>query len=269
MQVPANNSDGKFYYLPIYIIIQIPTYLLSEPSIWTNKSTLLLISLLAEKKDDLRNSKKKKKDIWRSIKDEMVKHGLGGFDESTIERKFRNMKNTYKKICDNKKKTVTGRGTIKWEYFNAMQDIFADDKTINIDHTIASLPTSGSPMEPSSSILNIGSPTEPSSSILNIEAVSTPLSVETENETSSSISIPSPHEVTNLSKSPVTSWPSGGAKKEKAQRGKLLYGLRKKQLDIEAERVAELTLLRKAIEENNNIQRQRNELLQLYLEREK
>jgi len=45
-----------------------------------------------------------------------------------------------------KKMNISGHGTIKWEYFEAFQEIFASDKTINVGSTISS-----TPVEPSSS----------------------------------------------------------------------------------------------------------------------
>lgn len=53
-------------------------------------------------------------------------------------------------------------------------------------------------------------------------------------------------------------------KQEKAQRSKQLYGLRKKQLDIEELRTKELQILRKAIEEHNQIQKERNEIMKSF-----
>lgn len=44
-------------------------------------------------------------------------------------------------------------------------------------------------------------------------------------------------------------------------RNRSLYTFRKKQLDIEEKRVQEIELLRKAVTESNEIQRERNELL--------
>lgn len=56
---------------------------------------------------------------------------------------MRNLKHTYKNIKDNNKKTSTGRGRINWEWFDIMEDIFREDKTINIGATISSMVSSG------------------------------------------------------------------------------------------------------------------------------
>ncbi|KAK5650045.1 hypothetical protein RI129_001074 [Pyrocoelia pectoralis] len=48
-----------------------------------------------------------------------------------------------------------------------------------------------------------------------------------------------------------------------------LFRQRQKQLELEEKRVAEITLLRKAIEESNVIQKERNEILKLLLTKDK
>jgi len=52
---------------------------------------------------------------------------------------MRNLKHTYKTIKDNNKKTSTGRGRIGWEWYNDMENIFREDRTINIGPTLASM----------------------------------------------------------------------------------------------------------------------------------
>lgn len=54
---------------------------------------------------------------------------------------------------------------------------------------------------------------------------------------------------------------------EKAIRNRSLYNFRKKQLDIETQRVEEIKLLRKAVEQNNEIQERRNAILEMLVEK--
>lgn len=54
---------------------------------------------------------------------------------------MRNLKQTYKHIKDNNKKTSTGRGRISWEWYESMEDIYKDDRTINIGATLSSMIT--------------------------------------------------------------------------------------------------------------------------------
>jgi len=43
---------------------------------------------------------------------------------------MRNLKQSYKNIKDNNKKTSTGRGRITWDWYETMEDIFKE--TLNI-----------------------------------------------------------------------------------------------------------------------------------------
>lgn len=52
---------------------------------------------------------------------------------------MRNLKHFYKSIKDNNKKTNTGHGRINWEWYDIMENIFREDKTINIGSTLASM----------------------------------------------------------------------------------------------------------------------------------
>jgi len=60
-------------------------------------------------------------------------------DESILDRKMRNLKQSYKNIKDNNKKTSTGRGRISWEWYDTMEDIFKEDLTINICASLSSM----------------------------------------------------------------------------------------------------------------------------------
>lgn len=69
----------------------------------------------------------------------MCKRGCS-VDAAALDRKMRNMKNTYKTIVDNNRKKKTGRGTIQWEYFSRFKEIFANDKTVNPEFLVSSFP---------------------------------------------------------------------------------------------------------------------------------
>jgi len=59
--------------------------------------------------------------------------------EEILDRKMRNLKQSYRSLKDNNKKSSTGRGTINWEWYEIMEDILREDKTINIDSTLSSM----------------------------------------------------------------------------------------------------------------------------------
>ncbi|CAG9762566.1 unnamed protein product [Ceutorhynchus assimilis] len=69
---------------------------------WTKQVTLLLLNLYKEKNEQFRNSKIKNKDIWSKILKEFQNKGyIVTID--LLDRKFRNMKKTYKDNKDKKK----------------------------------------------------------------------------------------------------------------------------------------------------------------------
>lgn len=57
-------------------------------------------------------------------------------DVETLDRKMRNMKRSYKTIKENNKKSSTGRGRVSWEYYDTLEDIFINDRTINPEVTL-------------------------------------------------------------------------------------------------------------------------------------
>ncbi|KAF5290447.1 hypothetical protein FQA39_LY03551 [Lamprigera yunnana] len=60
------------------------------------------------------------------------------FTADQLDRKFRNLKKTYKTVNDNTK-TKTGYGHVPWGYYDRLQDIFVDDRRINPEHTLSSI----------------------------------------------------------------------------------------------------------------------------------
>lgn len=62
---------------------------------------------------------------------------------SPLDRKMRNLKQSYKSIKDNNKKTSTSRGRIIWEWYDTMENLFKEDRTINVGATLSSMINSG------------------------------------------------------------------------------------------------------------------------------
>lgn len=162
----------------------------------------------------------------------MLGAGYNGVAEAGVERKFRNMKNRYKTIKDNKRNT--GRGEVKWENCTQMQQLFHNDQTINIPMQFLPLkihtPTQQllahkPPLADIAQENNIT--TEEFSTLTESSAnLSIPLEVLTTSPTTVDLLSPS---VSNLSSPPLQSTnQSKISQKEKAQRGKQLYGMRKK-----------------------------------------
>lgn len=97
---------------------------------WTRENTKLLLQSYSDRKNQFQDPKIKKK-MSQIVKEFEIK----GYYvlEDILDRKMRNLKQTYKNIKDNNKKASAGRGRISWEWFDIMEKIFREDKTININ----------------------------------------------------------------------------------------------------------------------------------------
>ncbi|XP_018566285.1 uncharacterized protein LOC108907201 [Anoplophora glabripennis] len=216
---------------------------------------MLLISSYKEKKDDFRNPKIKKRALWTLIKEEFYNHGYA-ITEEELDRKWRNLKKTYTGLLDNKKST--GRGRIYWEYFDDFQEIYSADKSVHFPQTISTTATISSSIIPvtSSSAICAASSSVMSSLVQLPQFSSSPKCVNLAGPSTSKNSA-GPSNVTNLMFSSVRD----EEKVNKRMRNKNLYSLRKRLTDLDEKRLEELTRIRLAIEENNRIQKERNELL--------
>ncbi|CAG9772853.1 unnamed protein product [Ceutorhynchus assimilis] len=168
--------------------------------LWNTSTTKLLISEYKKRLEQFRNPKIKKKSLWEAIAQIFRKIGYN-ITVQELDCKMRNIKHHYKTIKDNNK-NKTGRGRIVWEYYDIVDELFLDDKTIN-----------------HGKILN-------------------------------SMEFRTNAEVTSSTKAT-------------AARG--LYRTRVEYLETEKRRVTAIENLVKEISENNNIQKERNELLRKYL----
>jgi len=102
------------------------------------------LHLFQERKEKFRDPKVKKKSLWTEIANEFRKHNYACVTEDILDRKMRNMKKTYRTIKDNQK--LSGRGRITWEYFETFENIFFDDKTMNIGPTLSSMQCTSQPV---------------------------------------------------------------------------------------------------------------------------
>lgn len=194
---------------------------------WNSDNTRFLITEYGKRIEQFRNPKMKKKLIWTEIKDAFNKNGYI-LTEDELDRKMRNLKHHYKTIKDNNnKKTKTGRGRIVWEFYALFEEIFAEDRTINHGETLASLSEAGPPLK------------QQLSEELSTSATFTP-------KPSTSHPFTPKHEE---------------AKIKKAIEARGLYRYRNECLKLETRRVVALEKLAEQAEENNKIQRERNEIL--------
>jgi len=121
IQPPAEASDGSTTS-PDDINPQ------GSAAVWNKEKTLLLLDLCTQYKDDLRDSSKRKKNIWIKIAKAMTSKGYT-VTWLVCEKKMRNLKQTYKNIKDNNSKT--GRGRRTWEFFDIMDKLLATDAAIS------------------------------------------------------------------------------------------------------------------------------------------
>ncbi|KAK5645030.1 hypothetical protein RI129_006330 [Pyrocoelia pectoralis] len=174
----------------------------------------------------------KKKGLWANIRDNFLKEGYE-VTEEVLDRKFRNLKKTYTGIKDATNRT--GRGRISWEHYDSFEDLFREDKCVNVPRTISSIAPLSHQSEGTSQTTEGTSQTTEGTSQT------------TEGRGAENTFMKSPS----------------------AYKMSTLFRQRQKQLELEQKRVTEITLLRKAIEEGNVIQKERNEILKLLLTKNK
>lgn len=127
-------------------------------------------------------------------------------------------------------KKSTSKGRIDWEYFNVFNNIFSEDKSINLP----------------SGCMSTTTPPANNDVLSSIEKMS-----ETQNQ-----NLSNPTEEISWS-SPST---SGTSKSSRNEREKALNKLRKRQMEIEEHKLEELKKIRICLEENKGIQQQKLEV---------
>lgn len=220
-----------------------------EPFHWDHQSILLLLDEYRKRMSKFRNPKFKKKILWQEIEDIMKQKGYDVVAD-VIDKKMRNMKNTFKTIVDNNnKKKSTGRGRLEWPYFKIFEDIFKQDKTVNISCVMSS--TRGSNKNKLSEINSISElpHRSPQQGILNINTEN----IDIENPSSGDSELLPKYLSTDAT-------PKRGVKRRQ------LDICRKRQLEMEEEKLIELKKVREAIEKSNEIQERRLKVLENLVE---
>lgn len=225
--------------------------------VWTKQATKLFLSSYLDRKENFRNPKVKKKTLWTEILQVMKANGYSDLNEDLLDRKMRNMKKSYKNIKDNNKKSNTGRGRVSWEYFETFEEIFANDMTINCSSTLSSMQRDKE--------ITANESIEDDHEVTTLTCLS-----DFSNNLSPSISPFQPIQPASPSSSSNVSSPSFSVtpsvferskQKIKSNRMSALHNIRKKQLDIEEKRIKAIMELKKSIDNSNNIQQERNDLL--------
>ncbi|XP_044748747.1 trihelix transcription factor GTL1-like isoform X2 [Coccinella septempunctata] len=205
-----------------------------QPFSWDKQTTQLLVERYMHLKDAFRDPKIKKKKLWDEIKQTFTSKGHN-VTEEILDRKWRNMKKTYTGIKDNIRKT--GRGRIHWEYYNQFDEIYRDDKTVNLPRTLSSAPVSVIQKGPG----------------INPDSIKEPVQIIEEPQPSIAATPQIEKQKDNITLTP---------KSTKMDSKSGMFYLRKKLAEIETARVNEIKLLREALERHNEIQERRNEILE-------
>lgn len=92
---------------------------------WNAKSTKLLVELYVERRNRFRDPKTRKRALWTEIVDDMERAGYKGINEDICDRKWRNMKKTYRTCRETLKKN--GRKRAGWEYFDIFDEMFQNE----------------------------------------------------------------------------------------------------------------------------------------------
>lgn len=194
---------------------------------WDSNSTKLLIVEYKNRLEQFRDPKIKKRQLWLEIAGIFkAKHYY--VTESVLDAKFRNLKHHYKFIKDNKGKS--GRGRISWDFFEQMDDLLQNDRSVNPGPILATM-------------------------------AKPPLN-EVQKEQNFQLTPTSCLQKRNILDEPDTS-----SKKVKNTDSRGLYHLRKEHLLLEQERVQALKNIADELKHNNRIQEERNLLLKNYLEK--
>lgn len=212
--------------------------------VWTRSKTLFLIEAYDARKEKFNDSTIKKKTLWSEIAGEFERRNCHVSAEN-LDKKFRNLKRTYIKIRDNIKKSTIDRDRVTWEYYDYLQKIYEKDCNINIPNVMVKNE--------------------------DYEKISQDL---IHSESSSSAKSGADDDFVEISDQPDQSDQYNGATqivcdtnsnmhgkvKLKMRRKKQMKAFREEHLNLEKEKIKELRRLREAIENNNEIQKERNQL---------
>lgn len=94
---------------------------------WNVQSTKLLVELYSDRRHRFRDPKTRKRALWTEIVDDMERAGYKGINEDICDRKWRNMKKTYRTCRETLKKN--GRKRVGWEYYDTFDDMFQNENS--------------------------------------------------------------------------------------------------------------------------------------------
>lgn len=93
---------------------------------WNVKSTKLLVELYSERRHRFRDPKTRKRALWTEIVEDMERAGYKGINEDICDRKWRNMKKTYRTCRETLRKN--GRKRVVWDYYDTFDEMFHSEQ---------------------------------------------------------------------------------------------------------------------------------------------
>lgn len=214
----------------------------------------MLIDEYKKIKNEFRNPQIKKNTLWKKIQETFASHGYG-ITIANLDAKMRNMKHHYKTVTNNNKKSTTGRGRVKWEYFESFQEIFREDRTLNPIPVLSSLTSpTHSKMQIQQLPCAIPGPSTFCQSEISIPQTNVPNEDPSPRRMETQHFLPEPE--------PSTSTPTTSQLiRRKRKNINDLREYRTKMLELEERRVQALEELVREVKRNNDIQSERNEIL--------
>lgn len=107
-------------------------------STWTRPMVLLLIKCYRDRKNAFRDPRKKKKLLWIDIS-RVMKENAYNFSWDACDKKWRNLKKTYKNVISQSRKN--GESVQSWKYFRLMQEILGESDEIEAPRQLPSSAT--------------------------------------------------------------------------------------------------------------------------------
>ncbi|XP_055849973.1 uncharacterized protein LOC129914667 isoform X2 [Episyrphus balteatus] len=105
-------------------IVTEPTFQNTEFK-WTHSANWLLINSYVAMKDEFRDPKIRKKELWIRISDKFREVGYEiGFEQ--LDKKFRNLKSTYYQVKE--RKQTNSNKQIRWEYYKVFDELIKGDE---------------------------------------------------------------------------------------------------------------------------------------------
>lgn len=97
----------------------------SEKIIWSREKTDLLISIYRDHIEEFRNPFKRQKYVWENVAYKMKINGYENVTGTICDRKWRNLKSTFKKIYYDIERTQESK--CQWDFYNDLVVLFTKD----------------------------------------------------------------------------------------------------------------------------------------------